>query len=102
MILPLAQFCQHIFQREWPQLIQFNLPDVGVHNFQHPPVAGNGSRRVLYLPVQPAQGIFFKSHLSILGKPQLDGALHFLSSVDNILPDTTFADAVRNINRLCF
>lgn len=81
---------------------EYSKNSLWVHNFQHTPVTGNGTRRILHLSLQPSLGIFLKGHLGILRETLLDSSLHFLCGVGNILSDAALANAVRHSNRLGF
>ena len=98
---PLAKLHQQILQRDWPQPVEFDAADVGIHLFQRPAIESESAGSVFRLPVQPAGGVFLKGHLAVLAVAGLDDSFEFLGLVSNVLLDAAAVDAVRNCNRFC-
>ena len=100
-MLALAQRGEHIFQRHRSELVEADAADYGIHHLQHPPVCSDGAGGVFRLPCQPAEGVFLKGHLAVLGVAGLESALQLLGGVSDILPDAAPGDTGRDLDGLC-
>ena len=97
----LAELRQQIFQHNRVQLIQFVRADFREDIFEQPPLKRDRTRRIFCLPLQPAAGVGFKCHFTVLAVALPEQTFQSLSLVINVLLDTALRHAFRNLNRLC-
>ena len=63
---PLAELRQQVFQRNRAQPIQLDRADLREDRFERTPVKRDCSGRIFRLALQPAAGVSFKRHFSVL------------------------------------
>ena len=63
---PLAELRQQVFQCYGTQFVQLDRADLREYRFERTAVESQRSGRVFCLPIQPAAGVSFKRHFSVL------------------------------------
>ena len=91
---------QKILYRYRTKLFQTDLSDLSIHPFQHLPVPGERTGRVMRLPFKPSACIRLKCLFSILRITVLEFLFQFFRCMHHILKHRAPGDLFRNMERL--